>query len=317
MKDVRVESRVIAPTDQSRIGRIVMRSVMAMVLFMGGGAAISGIRLLAAGAPNKAGAITGVVMGVGLCALAFWYFYVSLVRAPVIAARLQRTRGLYPGQPWMEREDWQSRRLVHSSAQPALLLWFWTLAWCGLLGLVATINRDKIRAALAESWWNGALGSLFVLAGLAGLAMAVTFTWSWFRYGRSILMLDTLPAYVGDRFIATLEARLHPLPQKPLQIELVCEELHWIETRSQGRRTSRLDACRLGRSTATADPRRFTPGRTGMRGRIEIRVPSDLPSAHIDERGNGIRWQLHVSTAAGDAPFSCSFDVPVFEKTQA
>lgn len=316
MKNARFESRTSMPAGEapSPLGRWIMRAVMALVLLIGLSALTTGLQLVFAGDRNRAGAVAAVILGIVLSGLSAWYFYASIVSRPLREARLSRTRALYPDQPWMERPDWQARRIVHSAAAPALFLWIWTLGWWGALAFIGTVNRDKIAAALAQSWWNYALGGIFVGAGLLGLLFALNFTWAWWRYGRSHLLLDTLPAVVGERFVGTLEARLKPAPASALQVELVCEALQWVTTRSGSTRSSRLDTRLLGRGTATADPRRLTPGRDGlMRGRIEVEVPPGLPSSHLDAQGNGIRWQLRIATTGDAAPFSCAFDVPVYE----
>lgn len=316
MTETRFPHRMPMPPAQgpSRLGRWILRLVMLFVLLMGLSALTSGLQLLFAGDANRAGAIAAVIMGLLLSLLCGWYFYTSLFAEPVREARLARMQSRYPDQPWMLRPDWQARRIVYSAGAPALFLWIWNLGWWGFLAFIATVNHDKIRAALAQSWWNYAIGGVFVGAGLLGLLFALNFTWAWFRYGRSYLLLDTLPAFVGERFAGQLEARLKPLPQNLLQIELVCEELHWVTTSVGSKRSTRLETRLLGRSTATCDPRRFTPARDGlMRGKFEVSVPRDLPSSQLDLQGNGIRWQVRIATTGDDASFSCAFDVPVYE----
>lgn len=314
MKNARFDSRTRTPNGQTRTGRIVFGCVMATVLLMGAAAFWSGLRLVMAGDPNRAGAIVAVLMGAGLVALSIWYFRATYIQRPVEEARLARIRSLYPGQPWMERKDWAARRVTSSEGAPALFMWVWVAGWWGAMILIGTVNGDKIRVAFTESWWNVAFVAAFVGAGLAGLWVAIAFSLSWWRYGRSTLTLDTLPAYTGETFVGTLETRLSPKPTEPLDVRLVCEDLFWVETRSNGKRESRLRVRELGAAVTTADPRRFAPSAHGLRGRIEVAVPAGLPSSHLDASGNGIRWQLRIATADGDVPFSCSFDLPVYDR---
>lgn len=314
MTNARFDSRTRTPGGQTRTGRIVFGIVMALVLLMGAAAFWSGLRLLLAGDPNRAGAITAVLMGAGFVALAIWYFRVAFVQRPIEEARLARIRGLYPGQPWMERKDWAARRVTSSEGAPALFMWVWVAGWWGAITLIGSVNGEKIRVAFTESWWNVAFVAIFVGAGLAGLWVAIAFTLSWWRYGRSTLVLDTLPAYTGEKFTGTLEARLSPKPTQSLEIRLVCEDLFWVETHRNGKRESQLRVRELGGASAVADPRRFTPAGQGLRGRIDVAVPPGLPSSNLDASGNGIRWQLRIASAEGDVPFSCSFDIPVYDR---
>lgn len=314
MKNARFDSRTRTPDSPSRAGRIVFSVVMAIVLLMGAAAFWSGLRLLFAGDPNRAGSIVAVLMGAGFVTLSVWYFRAAFIQRPVEDARRARIRALHPGQPWMERKDWAARRVTSSEGAPALFMWVWVAGWWGAMAFIGSVNGDKIRVALSESWWNVAMVIVFVGAGLAGLWVAIAFSLTWWRYGRSVLTLDTLPAFTGERFAGTLEARLDPKPTQPLEIRLVCEDLFWVETRTNGKRESRLRVRELGAAEATADPRRFAPTGQMLRGRIEVPVPAGLPSSNLDAAGNGIRWQVRIATADGDVPFSCSFDIPVYDR---
>lgn len=308
------ESRFRGPEPKSRAGRIVVAGVMALLFLMGAAAFTSGLGLLSRGDPNRAGAVAAVVMGLGLVAVAVALLYRLFVSTPVAEARLERARRLHPGQPWMERADWASRRLEHTTAGPTMFLWIWTIGWWGFLILIGTVNCDKIAAALKGSWWNVALMAVFVGAGLIGLVLALRFTWSTWRYGTSVLRLDTLPVVPGEPFVGTLTARLQPLPAHPLSAAIVCESITWVESGHGKNRASNAVVREITKSEATADPRRFIPGRDGATGRIELPVPKGFPDARLDRRGNGIRWRLVVTTTGDDPLFSCEFDLPVFAR---
>ncbi len=78
----------------------------------------------------------------------------------------------------------------------------------GAFAFIGAVNRDKILAALDESWWGYLVAAIFVLCGLVALRLAVASTVANWRYGGTVLRLDTLPAYIGDRFRGTVEAKL-------------------------------------------------------------------------------------------------------------
>ncbi len=193
-------------------------------------------------------------------------------------------------------------------------MWVWTAGWWGFLGVIFAVNHAKITAALQASWWNLALLALFVGAGFAGLWVALLFTRTARRYGVSTLVLDTFPARMGERFQGTLTARLSPVPRHPLSVELACEGVEWVTTGYGDRRTTRMVVHALGKATASADARTFVPAASGLRGRIEIDVPAALYISSRDDRGNGVRWNLRIATTGDDGPFSCEFEIPVFER---
>jgi hypothetical protein len=292
--------------------RIFLSVVFSIILLIGLAAAQGGAALLLKGDLNRIGATFAVILGAALVAASIFYFYRAYFVQPLRAARLERIKRQYPDQPWMERPDWAARRVEHSSSFIAFGMWIWVVGWWGFLSFIGWVNYEKILKALSESWWNGALIAVFVGAGLLGLAFAIRFTVDTFRFGSSMLRIDTLPVHPGETFRGALEARLDPKPKYPLNVELVCEEVLWI-TRGHGKdRETRSQVTRLGSARASVQTSSIIGARDGARCPIEITVPADLPEYSIDERGNGVRWVLGVNTTGDDRSFSCAFDIPVF-----
>ncbi len=192
-------------------------------------------------------------------------------------------------------------------------MWIWVTVWWGFLSFIGWVNYTKIMKALSESWWNGVLISVFVGAGLLGLAFAIKLTLHWYRYGTSVLRIDTLPAHPGETFRGALEANLHPKPRHPLNVELACEKVLWISSGHGKDRRKRAEVTRLGGLRATAQSSQMVATRLGVLCPIEIDVPTNLPEYSINDEGNGVRWVLSVNTTGDDQPFSCAFDLPIFE----
>ena len=293
-------------------GRVFLGIVFAFVLLMGLAAAQSGVALLFKGDANRSGAATAAFMGVLLVAVSLFYFYRVYFVQPLRAARLTRVRRHYPDQPWMERDDWAARRVQHTTGFIAIGMWIWVAGWWGFLSFIGWVNYAKIVKALSESWWNGALIAVFVIAGLLGLVFAIKLTLHWYRYGTSELRIDTLPAHPGGSFRGALEANLEPKPRHPLDLELVCEEVLWITTGHGKDRRTRAKVTRLGSSQASTQTSGMLATRTGIRCPLQIEVPANLPDFSINDDGNGVRWVLSIKTAGDDPPFSCAFDIPVF-----
>ncbi|MFN3892784.1 MAG: hypothetical protein ACK4MV_20495 [Beijerinckiaceae bacterium] len=299
----------------SRGAKVFLGIVFTGVLLMGLSAFYSGLSLfLRPDASNRIGSFTAVILGVVLIILPLWYFYRAHISGPVRATRLERIRRQYPGQPWMERDDWAARRVTHTSGGLAVGLWIWTIGWWGFLSFISWVNYDKIIRAVSESWWNGALMGVFVLAGLIGLSFALRVTIDWIRYGTSVLRIETLPAYAGERFRGIVEARLAAKPRHPLTVELVCEDLEWVTTGRGKERKTRLDVKRLGSARAQVQPGDIVASRDGVRIKIDIAIPPGLPEHSLDEEGNGVHWVVSVTTTGDDPSFSCSFEIPVYQR---
>lgn len=273
---------------------------------------IAGIRQVVSGETSLPIALVVLAAGLFFTAIGFGFLYVRYLKQPIWDAQRARLEARYPGQPWMLRKDWAARRIVHSNLGTMILLWVWNCGWWGALAFIGTVNREKILAALAETSWNYALLAIFVGAGLIGLRFALGVTWNVWRFGKSVLTLDTLPAFIGDRFRGTVEARLAGRPSAPLRAELICEHLQWIERRTSGKTESRLETKRLARAEAKISPSQMIASRGGVRIPVDIEVPPTGLEYTLDDSGNGVRWVLSVETQSGDTPFSCTFEVPVY-----
>lgn len=299
------------------IGVILVLGMFGSAGLIGSLALIAGIRNLAAGTLPLASSIVAIVLGAIFTAVGFGYFYFRYVKKPLWDAQKASLHARYPGQPWMLRKDWAARRIVHSNAGLAIMLWVWNVGWWGGLALITHVNRDKILASLESSWWGYALLGLFLLIGIGVLRLAVDATWSHWRYGRTVLRLDTLPAYAGERLRGTIEARLRERPASPLKASLVCDRLKWLTHRSNGKTTSRLVVTELSRFEREIRPASIIVSRNGARIPIEFELPSGAPDYSVDDEGNGVRWTLHVGTPdAQPSAFSCTFEVPVYGRTR-
>lgn len=301
---------------QTYVWLAVVHFLFATTALIGLLAVPTGMRIIFTGdEPLAAGLIATTVGSVAL-AVGLGFYYVTYVKAPLWAAQERRIKARYPNQPWMLRADWARRKSVHSSAGVAIFLWVWVIGWWSAIILIWTVNRDKILAAAAASYWEAALGLLFPLGGLIGLAIACQITLSWWRYGRSELHIDTLPGWIGDVFRAGVITNLPTRPKKPVEVELVCERVTWVtlgsgENRRAERRTEHVWA-----TSAEVLPSQLivSKGRVGIP--VVIKIDPGVPPTESDERGNGFEWSLSVSMSSEDAPgFSCAFEVPVFERT--
>ncbi len=64
-------------------------------------------------------------------------------------------------------------------------------------------TTTRSRRPSPDSYWNYLFSIVFVGGGIIGLWFAVGATMRFWRYGRSVLRIETLPAFIGDRFRGT------------------------------------------------------------------------------------------------------------------
>ena len=195
-------------------------------------------------------------------------------------------------------------------------MWFWCVLWWGILGLLWSVNKDLILADLRGSWEQAIPTSLPFVAGIIGLLVAISLTWRRRRYGDAVLVIDTLPGYLGERFRGRVEARLKEPPQEPIALSLICGSLRSEQVRSgRGGYETRFVTDELW-----AERKRLNPSQTLFgRGRVTIPVdfdlPTDLPeSGHILDDPQ-IVWTLEVAPGTVlDRPLESEFQVPVFAR---
>lgn len=296
------------------IGVVLVLGLFALIGALGSLTIVAGVRQLLSGQEPVGKALFVIAIGLVFTAVGAGYFYLRYVKKPLWDAERARLEARYPGQPWMLRKDWVARRIVHSNLGVTALLWVFNILWWGAMALIGTVNRDKILAAFAESWWNYFLVSLFVLCGLFALRLAIAVTWTHWRYGQTTLQLDTLPAYIGDKLRGTVEARLSVRPTEPLKASLICENLTWIRTRSGGKTSHRLKVTEIARVAREIPAALVLMSQKGARIPVEIDVPAGSKEFDIDSEGNGIRWTLNVDAPGAKQPFSCTFEVPVYAR---
>lgn len=297
------------------VGVVLVLAMFAIAGLVGLLTLWAGLSQYLVGALPLGNAIVAVLLGVAFATLGLGFFYVRYFKQPLWDSEKARLAARYPGQPWMLRKDWASRRIVYSNAGVAALLWLWNVGWWGGLALIGMVNREKILAALESSWWSYALLAFLLLCGIVVLCLAIAATRSHWRFGRSVLRLDTLPAYVGEPLRGTVEARLSARSTAPLKAALICERLDWITSRRGRNTTTRLDVKELARIEREIPPSRVLVSRAGSRIPVEIDVPPQSAEYSIDSKGNGVRWTLHVEATAQDAlPFAATFEVPVYRR---
>jgi hypothetical protein len=292
-------------------GAFAFAAFMGFATLLGGGQAI---------ARGEMGAAVGLmVMLTGLIALAVGagFFYLAYVKAPQAEATELRQSVRHPNQPWMLRQDWAQRRVVdRSSLAVVIFMAVWCSGWWGILTLLWSVNREKIIAAVQESWSEGAMLGFVVLGGVAGLLVLFGALRNWWRYGHATLAIDSLPGHLGDRFRASVVTQLASKPAEPIEVTLTCESVKWLKARGAGgRRTPEQTFDERWSESFSVEPGRLLTTRDGTVIPIDIPIPANQPECTLDKRGNGIRWMLSISGSDVARPaYYFQFEIPVYRR---
>ena len=312
--------------DNSESGWIQYLLASALAIFINGIFVVLGIvgmlvvhALFRAWQTGEAGtgeAIAFGFFGLLLSVIGFGFLYVTYVGAPRFLSRIERKRQKYQDRPWLIDRQWRARRVVHSTKYTAWFMWLWCLVWWGILGFLWSVNKDLIMIELKGTWGQAIPASIPFVAGIIGLLVALSLTWSRWRYGDAVLLIKTLPGYLGDRFRGKVQARLSGPLNEPVGLTLSCGRL----TSKRARSTDGGSETIWVTTDLWADQHQLRPAQTTFsRGVVTIPIDFDLPvdqpeSGHILDDPQ-IVWKLAISPGTVlDRPVQCEFQIPVFAR---
>jgi len=133
--------------------------------------------------------------------------------------------------------------------------------------------------------------------------VAVKRTRAWRRYGKVWLDLETNPAILGGKLVATIRAATVFPVDALASLRLVC--VHRSHTKSfVSGYTQNLWEASKDSSVSNGDVR------------VEFELPADLPESDPDipKGRTWVTWDLLVTVKSAAATFSGQFEVPVFKK---
>lgn len=294
-----------------------IHAMFAVTGLIGLAAIVSGLPAMVRGELPLVAGIMVMLTGCIALAVGVGFFYLTYIASPRKEAAERRITALYPDQPWMLRKDWAAGRVVdRSGLAVAIFMGVWCAGWWGAMALIWTVNREKIIAAVQQSWGEGLLIGVFVLGGVAGLAVLFGALRTWWIYGHATLRIDTLPGYLGDAFRGSVTVRLPVKPKGPIDVTLVCEDVLQLRRRKAGGgHTIETTYDELWSESIPVEPGRLLMTRGTTTIPVDIAIPNAQPECALDDNGNGTRWVLRVHGLIEGRPgFSFQFEVPVYRR---
>jgi len=259
---------------------------------------------------------TGAALAAGLFGLVMaliggGFFWLAYFGGPRFLQGLERRREKSRDRPWLANRHWRARRAVHATGLASRFMWLWCLVWWGVMGLIWFENKDMILAELRGSWSQAVPVAAFVVAGIAGLLVAAGLSWRRWRHGNAVLLIDTLPGYLGERFRGKVQARLPGRPSQKIGISLACVSRRRTRRSSgAGRYATVWVDDELWSTSAMLHPAQATFDRGRITVPVSFELPADLPeSGHLLDEPQ-IVWMLTVAPGA----VARTFEVPVFAR---
>ncbi len=217
-------------------------------------------------------------------------------------------RARHPDEPWRWRPAWASGVIRCSHARTAAFAWgaavFWNLLSVPLLWAIPQELADGNRLA--------AIGLLFPVIGFGLVIVAIRETLRWRRFGRSDLVLDTLPGVIGGRFAGTVQLEVSVGTDGAFEATLSCLRIRISGTGKSRRRTEHL----LWQEEQHLEAAHCGMGPRGTAVPIAFSIPADSHPSSPEPGRDIVEWRLDVRAAMPGIDYQARFVVPVF-RTEA
>jgi hypothetical protein len=121
--------------------------------------------------------------------------------------------------PWLKRAEWVSGRIASGARKSVVLLWIFTLLWCGIS---AAISLAIIPPELQRGKHAALLALIFPVIGLALIGFALQTTLAWRKFGQSLFEMAALPGALGGTLEGEIQVPTRLPPPHGLQLRLSC-----------------------------------------------------------------------------------------------
>jgi len=220
-----------------------------------------------------------------------------------VAVQAARSRAKYPDQPWLWRADWAAGRIPDSSISN--MIGWWLIAVCynafSLPLLLLLFHEVFIKGN-----YRALLRLVFPGIGFVLLAIAITTSRRWRRFGKSVLVMPNGPGKIGGTLAGSIEVqKSFATTEMEFNLHLTCVQRKWSGSGNQ----RSMKESKLWRAENKV--------RLDASGKIPVAfsVPANVREANLQNGGNQIIWRLEadMDPSSNGPDYSATFDVPVFK----
>lgn len=216
-----------------------------------------------------------------------------------------------PDAPWLAREEWARGEVRHTAASSLKTAWLFAILWNALsspaliMGIPEMMKKNRVSDA--------ALMSLFPLFGFFILLWALRLTIQWYRFGTSILRLETLPGVIGGPFRGRLIAPAGLRGFDEIEVTLSCTHRKISRTRNGTSKTDRI----LWRDERVVPAGEVLSGPVSTEVSFEFTIPYDCEESDYANESSFRFWSVHASADVPGVDYAAVFEVPVFRTAES
>jgi len=233
------------------------------------------------------------------------------VDADATDAEVEAAKAAWLREQWRKRPDWVAGRIVSQDERARALVLAITVVWSAFAValVVGALVFDASMGVLAA-----------VLALFAGLLLV--YAWSMRRhrqkFGRSQLVLERTPAFLGDVLSGEVETgiREDAAPLGGFHVRLRCMH-RWKELR---RGTGGTTGDTIRRIDVLWEAEQQTDGRVraedgGISIPVRFELPADQAPTTLPPSDRGVVWVLAVTAEMEGLDYRAEFEVPVLPRS--
>jgi hypothetical protein len=208
--------------------------------------------------------------------------------------------------PWLTKKAWATNELTSDVRKEA----WWLLS----IGLALLAMAGSALHEIADEWRQGnyliVLVLIFPVSGFVLLTLSFQRWLQWWRFGKSLLVLDPFPASIGGQCGGCIHLKMPYDKNQAFSLKLECT--YSYVTRS-GNKSTRKQETRWYQE-GFGDSQYAQNNNTDVRFCFDL--PDDLPPTELNKRDHHL-WTLRVSTEHKGRPFERVYRLPVFRTNRA
>jgi len=228
------------------------------------------------------------------------FFLLSHFTARARGRYMDQARADHPEEPWLWRKEWTGGQIDSRSRLWLKFVWGFALLW----NTISFPLAGMIPKFLQEGGGEVVLIGLFPAVGIGLLVWAVERTLRWKKFGRAILVLDTVPGVIGGEMRGVVKANTGFAPQSAVRIGLRCLQSD-AHSESGGETI-------LWRTEVYLPPDAVRRGLEGPEIPFVLTIPYTCQPTSPEGETIQTIWRLRVRADLPRLDFTASFDVPVF-----
>jgi len=208
--------------------------------------------------------------------------------------------------PWTQRKDWAEGKVIQEGAQSLGLLIGFTILWNAISWGITGIFF------ISEGGAGGASFFILIFPFIGILLITTTFR-AWIRkrkFGISVMHLDTLPAYLGDRLRGSIETGVSALddPARSFRVRFLCAQRKSSRDSEGKKRVSEKELWNNEQEVYA----QLSESMMTLNVSIHFSVPPDLPPTELIPADDRILWRVNISCKVPGVDYAAQFEVPVY-----